>query len=355
MPAVLVGVLAAGLAALTLAGPASAGVANAGLSGPRHSDPIAGLRWGNYSGPLDEVFPAYRSATGRDRSLLGLIALRPRMRWFGAWYGDAQAQRTIQEYIADATGGDPNVMSQVAVFRLVPWEHAACGRLPTVAQQASYRTWIQALAAGIGASRMAMVLQPDLPFALCVPHHSRLPLQMVAYATRVFSALPHTTVYLDAGAADWATVSQAASLLREAGVADARGFALNATHYGSTADEIRFGARVVRALADAGVPGRHFVINTAANGRPFTYQQYHGPDFDNAAVCASPSSRRCVTLGIPPTWQVTSSRWGLSPATRALAGRLVDAYLWIGRPWLVDQSDPFSLARSLQLAATTPF
>jgi hypothetical protein len=97
------------------------------------------------------------------------------------------------------------------------------------------------------------------------------------------------------------------------------------------------------------------VINTAASGRPFTYQQYHGPDFDNAAVCASRSSTRCVTLGIPPTWQVTSPPWGLPPATRGLAGRLVDAYLWIGRPWLVDQNDPFDLARSLQLAATTPF
>ncbi|HEX4009835.1 MAG TPA: hypothetical protein VHX62_07495 [Solirubrobacteraceae bacterium] len=117
--------LVAALAVMAAAAPASAGVANAGLPGPRHSDPIAGLRWGNYTGGQDEVFPAYRSATGRDRALLGLIALRPRMRWFGTWYSDAQAQRTIQEYIANVTGGDPNVMSQVAVFRLVPWEHAA--------------------------------------------------------------------------------------------------------------------------------------------------------------------------------------------------------------------------------------
>ena len=347
--------LAVALAAAALAGPASAGVANAGLVGPGQPDPIAGLPWGNYSGPLDEVFPAYRSAAGRDRSLLGLIALRPRMRWFGAWYPDAQARQTIAQYIANVTGGDPDVLAQAAVFRLVPWEHAACGRLPSAAQQASYRTWIRAFAAGIGDSRVALVLQPDLPVALCVPHHSQLPLRMVAFATRVFSARPHTTVYIDAGAADWPTVSQAAALLRGADVADARGFALNATHYDATANEIRFGARVVRALAAAGIPGRHFVINTAANGRPFTFQQYHGPDFDNAAPCATRASTRCVTLGIPPTWQVTSARWGLPPAVRALAGRLVDGYLWIGRPWLVDQNDPFDLQRSLQLAATTPF
>jgi endoglucanase len=304
---------------------------------------------------LDEVFPAYRAATGPDRRLLGLIALRPRVRWFGAWYPGADASRTIRDYIANVTHGNPDVLSQVAVFRLVPWEGGACRRLPTVAQRASYKRWIQAFATGIGSARVAMILQPDLPFALCTPGHSILPLHEVAYAARVFSALPHTTVYIDVGAADWPTVTQAVRLLRTAGVADTRGFALNATHYDSTASEIAFGSQVVRALAAAHIPNRHFVINTAANGRPFTYQQYHGPDFDNASVCRSRTARRCVTLGIPPTWRVADARWGLPAPLRALASRYADGYLWYGRPWLDDQADPFDLARSLQLAGTTPY
>ncbi len=344
------------LAAITVLTPtAMGGVANDGLTGPRHSDPIAGLTWGNYTGPLDEVFPAYRAATGQNRRLLGLIALRPRARWFGAWYSDSQVEQSIRDYIANVTGGDPNLLAQVAVFRLVPWEHAACEQLPGAAQQASYKRWIQAFAAGIGASRVALILQPDLPFALCVPHRSKLPLNLVAYAAQMFGALPHTTVYIDVGAGDWPTVGQATLMLRGAGIRYARGFALNATHYDSTANEIRFGARVAHALATAGFPDRHFVINTAANGRGFTFQQYHGSNVDNAAVCRTRASQRCVTLGIPPTWQVSDPRWGLPRAARALAGRLVDGYLWFGRPWLVNQSDPFDLSRSLAMAATTPF
>jgi hypothetical protein len=62
-----------------------------------------------------------------------------------------------------------------------------------------------------------------------------------------------------------------------------------------------------------------------------------------------------VTLGIPPTTDVSNRRWGLSPTARRLAGSLVDAYLWIGRPWLYMQNDPFDLQRTLALAATTPF
>ncbi len=342
-------------AALIEAAPAAAGVANAGVPGASATDPLAGLPWGNYSGALDEVFPSYRRATGRDRQLLGQVALRPRMRWFGAWYPDDQARETAREYVRNVTAGNPSVLAQVAVFRLNPWEGAACHTLPDAAAQASYKRWIDAFAAGLGDARVALVLQPDLPFALCAPHHSRLPLQLVAYAARRFSALPHTTVYIDAGAGDWATAGQAVSLLRAAGVRYARGFALNATHYDTTENEIRYGARIVRGLGAAGIPGRYFVINTAANGRGFTYQQYRGSNFDNAPVCRTRASQRCVTLGIAPTWDVADPRWGLSAGARRLAGRMVDAYLWIGRPWLYMQNDPFDLPRTLALAATTPF
>jgi endoglucanase len=346
------------LAALlaTTGAPARAGVANAGIARAGRANPLTGLSWGNYSGPMDEVFPAFRDAQGSARRLLARVALAPRMRWFGDWYADDQAESVARQYIANATGGDPNVLVQMAVFRLKPWERAACQALPTPAEQASYKAWIDAFAAGIGDARVALVLQPDLPFASCTPHHSLLPLHLVAYAARVFGALPHTSVYIDAGAGDWPSVGQASWLLRNAGIRSGRGFALNATHYDSTENEIRFGARVARALAAAGFPGKHFVVNTSTNGRGFTYQQYHDPaSFDNARVCSTRASRRCATLGIPPTTDVANRRWGLSSTARRLAVRYADAYMWIGRPWLYNQASPFDLRRTLMLAATTPF
>lgn len=339
----------------TLSEPASAGTANAGIPGAPAGNPLAGLPWGNYTGSLDEVFPAYNAATGSAKRLLGLIALRPRIRWFGAWYPDSQAESVARDYIANVTQGQPDVLSQMAVFRLVPWEHAACGRLPSAAEQASYKRWIDAFAAGIGTARVALVLQPDLPFELCVPRHSKLPLQLVAYAARRFGVLPHTSVYIDVGAADWPTVGQAVAMLRGAGVRYTRGFALDATHYDSTERQILFAAKVAHALSAVHLGGMHAVINTAQNGRPFTFQQYHGPNFDNAAVCRSRASQRCVTLGIPPTADVANPRWGLSRRARSLARSVVDAYLWLGRPWLFNQNDPFDLQRSLALARTTPF
>ncbi len=349
----LVGALAAALALCTPS--ALAGVANAGVPGASASDPLAGLPWGNYDGPRDEVFPSYWRAAGARRELLGLVALRPRVRWFGAWYPDIEAKAVARGYVDNVTGGNSNVLAQMAVFRLEPWEEAACHHLPTPAQQASYRTWTDRFAAGIGAARVALILQPDLPFAICAPHHSHVTTDLVAYAARVFSALPHTTVYIDAGAGDWASAQRMAEVLRAAGVRYVRGFALNATHYDTTSHEIQFGARLVRDLAAEGFPGRHFVVNTADNGRGFTYQEYRGPNFNNAAPCTSRLQRRCVTLGIPPTTDVADPHWGLPPRIRALAASEVDAYLWVGRPWLYAQADPFQLSRTLQIAATSPF
>ncbi len=315
---------------------AVAGVANAGVADAAASDPLAGIPWGNYTGRNDEVFPAYRQASGEDKRLLGLIALRPRVRWFGSWYPDSQAESTARDYIANATHGNPNALAQLAVFRLVPWEGAACHAIASTAQASSYKQWIDAFAAGIGSSRVALILQPDLPFEECVPHHSQLPLQLVAYAAQRFSALPHTSVYIDAGAGDWPTVRAATSMLLGAGIRYARGFALNATHYDSTEREIHFGAKVVGALAGHGVRGRHFVINTSSNGRGFTFQQYHGVELRQRRGVPEPRLAPLRHAGDPADHRRGQSALGAVPR-RAHAGTAVRRRVPVDRTALARQ------------------
>jgi hypothetical protein len=296
-------------------------------------------------------------STGTDRDLLAKISLRPKAKWFGKWISNATIGQKVREYIANSTGGDPDVLVQMTVFRMVPWEHDTCKRLPTLAEQASYKQWTNRFAAAIGDARVALILQPDGPFALCAPNGSTLPSQLIAYSARRFSALSHTSVYIDAGAYDWPKDNpvEAARILMPAGIQYARGFALNSTHYESTAHNIYFGSRLVNELTRRGVPGRHFVVNTAENGQPFEFKDARGSNPDNAKVCETKSETVCVTLGIPPTTNVASLRWGLSDNNRARALRLVDGYLWFGRPWLYMQADPFDLQRALSLARTTPY
>jgi hypothetical protein len=334
--------------------PAMAGGANQGLRGAPRSDPLAGMPWGIYTGTADNsVYPFYQQARGRNRRLLAKIALRPQMFSFGDWFADNGVGAVVRQYIANVTGGNANVLSQVAVFRLDPWERQACAHGSwNAANQASYRAWIDNFVAGVGSSRVAVVLQPDLPFAVCAP--SRVPLQLVNYAARRLSALPHTTVYIDAGARYFPPFIQVIPMLEQAGIRYARGFALNTTEYDSTGAEVEYGSRISQGLAAAGYRNKHFVVNTAENGAPFLNGQYHG-NASNPRVCRNRHDTICATLGIPPTTAVASPSWGLSAKDRGLAARYADAYVWVGRPWLDNGSAPFDLRRALGLAASTPF
>ena len=315
--------------------------------------------WGVYQGLAEHSWLPYLAASPAQQSELDAIVQRPKSTWFGGWQPDSEIQERVEKYIQLTTGGDPEVLVQVAIFRMKPWEGAdpVCDRLPTPAEQASYKQWIDGFAAGVGETHMAIVMQPDGPFALCAPGGSKLPSHLIRYGVRTLSALPNTTVYIDAGAADWNRDDPKVALriLLPAGIRYARGFALNSTHYDSTERQVRYSAKVSRALAKRGLPDKFGFINTSSNGRPFKGYKYKGPEYDHAWVCKSSSDKRCVTLGIPPTLDVADPKWGLGRHVGQLAERYVDAYLWFGRPWLFMQRSPFLLDRALELARTTPY
>lgn len=335
------------LAALVLAASAAA-AAPAGPSG----NPLRGVQWSVYRGSIDGLYPAWQQAQGVDRQLLAKEALRPNVQWLGAWIPNRSAAGAARAIIRDF--GGPQNLSQIAIFRLDPWEGGACHRSITGAAASSYRRWIDNFAQGVGSARLLIVLQPDLPFALCANHRGLADLRLVAYAARRLSALPGASVYIDAGAGDYASPGDARYLLEQAGVRYTRGFALNTTHSDALGRELDYGAQLVRMLGADRIPGRHFVINTAQNGQPFTnyFYQHRGLQ---APLCANRRQHACVTLGVPPGPDVAKARWRLSSAHRSIARRLCDGYVWDSRPWLVNGAGPLSLRKALQMARTTPF
>ncbi|GAB3765189.1 hypothetical protein FB382_002169 [Nocardioides ginsengisegetis] len=326
---------------------------------PLPGNPLAAHPWGVYLGPQDMAWEPWTKATGRKKELLDKIVLQPKAQWYGKWVPDRDIADRIHKLVASATGGDPDVMVQMAIFRMVPWEgnDRVCNRLPTTAEVASYKKWVRNAAAAIGSTYVAMILQPDGPFALCAKNGSKLPSRMIRYAAKTFSANPNTTIYIDAGAADWnrSNPKTALKILMPAGISMVRGFAFNSTHYDSVAEEVEYGAAVAQALAEKGILDKHFVVNTSSNGQPFRGYTYKGPDFDNAYACQDKTQHHCVTLGIPPTTDVANPAWGLTLGQRLKAAAYADGYLWFGRPWLFEQASPFVMKRALTLARTTPW
>ncbi len=331
-------------------------------------NPFEAHPWGSYTGPGDHAHPPYTQATGATRDMLGRIALTPKAMWFGAWMPNDQIAGRIAEYIENSQDGDPDALVQMTLFRLDPWYTDSCKRAPTAEQAASYRDWFDRVAATIGDTPTAIVLQPDLTFALCAPDGPEgVATSLVDYSAEVLSELPNTTVYLEAGASDWPHPGQGGvdSVLRyliPAGIEHADGVALNSTHFAATEDEVRRVADLSQALAARGMPGKTGVINTSSNGNPFEFGTYRGSGentiADNARVCTTPTPApgdTCVQLGIPPTADVDAATWGLDAETRRLARQYVDAYLWFGRPWLFWQNSPYQVERALPLAQNWPY
>jgi endoglucanase len=321
-----------------------AGSANGGLAGAPADNPLAGVSWGQYrvagtdphgKDPVSAYFNSARNAD--DRRTFDTLLSQPRFRWFGAW--NASPREAAATYVKDVTGGDPDIGVQVGIFRLVPFEHAACTRLPSAREISDYKHWISEYAAGLGSARVALLLQPDMPFTLCLPHHSHVALNLIAWTVKQFDRLAHTTVYIDAGSSDWLRPSQAASMLKAAGVARARGFALNLTHFDSDVHEIAYGKKILALLARKGVRGKHFVLDTSKNGRPFTTQA-HWRTFLAGTVCRSRASKTCVTLGKAPTTNTGQSA--------------IDAFLWMGRPW-VNNATVRPYGEVLRLVRSSPY
>jgi hypothetical protein len=331
------------------------------------SNPLAGGAWGVNTGYWDQLYPAYAAASGTDRTYLAKSALQPRALWFTIG-NSAHRPTAISTYIAEQQHGDPNVLVQLAIFGIWGFkgENNRLKHPLTAKEKATYRRWIAQAAAQIGTSRVAIILEPDLALSFNRPDKSGRRTKggaarqaLARYAAQTFHAHnPRAAVYLDAGDADWLSPAQATKLLLRSGVAYARGFALGATHYSSTQDDITHGAQIVSALAAHGVHS-HFVIDTADNGRPFTYSQFYKAHphgfFDDSAPCKKPTSKVCNALGVPPTWKVTSTALPLSGAQRTIAASLVDGYLWFGRPWLRNQATPFVKKKAVRAGMYSPF
>lgn len=306
----------------------------------------------------DELARDWAAQTGTTRTLLGRIEQQSRVRWFTPGIPTSSVASVIQRYIANvqATNG-PDALVPMALFRIFPRGEAQRDQPMTDAEVAAYRAWMLAAVQAIGSTRAVVVLEPDLA-ELAPPNRSGAPVVpdaarregLVKQAAQRLSALPHTTVYLDSGDSDWLPVDKATTLLIRSGVAYARGFALGATHYSPVAANVTYAEALQASLAQQGYAGRKAILDTADNGRGFTWMYWHshkarlGSDFDNAAICTSRTATECVTLGHAPTWNVGSSR-----------APYVDGFLWFGRPWLTRQASPYNRTRALQAARTTPF
>jgi endoglucanase len=242
---------------------------------------------------------------------LHYLASQPGVHRFYYWNTPRWPAHTVSRYLESVEHREPNTVVQLSTYSLVHKPCASDTSSPAFIKR--YTHWVKGLARGIGNFHVVMFLELDgLITTQCMvsehkPYKVRDRLTEIRDAVDILDKLPHTAVYIDAGAADAIPVPRTVSLLRRAGVMHAQGFFVNSTHFDWTTKEVAYGQRIAKALG-----GMHFVVNTGENGQgPLVpkVRLHHG----NEELCNPPGR-------------------GLGPMSVQTGYRYVDGFLWFTHP-----------------------
>jgi endoglucanase len=262
------------------------------------SNPFTGAKW--FIDPNSNArkqADSWRSARPADAAQMDKIAGRPQADWFGDWSGDIRSVVSARASQITAAGALP-----VLVAYNIPQRDCGSYSSGGATSAAAYKTWIRAFAAGIGARRAVVVLEPDAIAGMsCLSAaDQQTRLSLLSDAVSVLGAQGTVATYLDGGNSNWQPAATMATGLKSAGVAGARGFFLNVSNFRTTASELSYGDQLSALLG-----GKHFVVDTSRNGL--------GPTADSQ--WCNPAGR---ALG--------------NPASTATGDALADAFFWIKRP-----------------------
>jgi endoglucanase len=259
------------------------------------------------AGEAERTVAAKKPSWARD---LSVIANAPGSHRIYFW-NERHPGLATARYLANAEVRQPGSTVELTTYSLV---HGACASgghwSDSPATVARYHHWINGLAQGIGNYHVLLFFEIDSLITTPCLSKSGLHVRLVDeldWAIHRLEQDPHLVLYLDAGAADALSWRVDAHQLRTAGVKDAQGFFLNATHFDWTTHELWYGQKVARALG-----GVHFIINTGGNGQgPLVPKDRvkHG----NEELCNPPGR-------------------GLGPETTDTGYRWADALLWFDNP-----------------------
>lgn len=231
---------------------------------PTDGDPLQYVNWYIY-GPLSPAGAALGKYKGNPayEQALHTIAYSPGSGTYRFWMWNqpaASLAATVEKFLADAEVAQPNTTVALSSYSLV---HGPCESPKAI--KSRYENWITQLAKGIGNFRVVLYLEEDsLIETHCLSHGAIMTrLAELAYAVKALSADPHLLIYMDAGAPDASiTARQMARYLKQADIAQAQGFFVNATHNDWTTTDVAFGQQIARLTG-----GKHFIVQTDDNGR----------------------------------------------------------------------------------------
>lgn len=306
--AVVVALVACGLTLmLTSGGSDDEPVASKPTAKLDPDNPLSGQKfYVNPANPAAQNVRQLKSAGNEaDAKQLEKIASRPIAEWLASDNGG-----TTQEVTDLAAAADK--AKQMPVMTVYNTPQRDCGQYSSggAADATEYKSYIDAIAAGLKNHRGVIILEPDaIAHTLdgCISEEAQITerYELLAYAITTLKTNPQVHVYVDAGNASWIKdFSRMVKALKQIGISKADGFALNVSNFETTEASVEYGNKLSSEL-----DGKHFVIDTSRNGNgPYTDES------DDQKWCNPPGR----ALGTPPT-----SDTGIPD---------VDAFLWVKQP-----------------------
>lgn len=225
------------------------------------------------------------------------IVSTPTAKWFGEWN-----TAEVDSYVTAAS--KENKLPMIVAYNIPIRD---CGQYSAggAGSADEYKDWIRKVAKGIDDRPAVVILEPDALIHLdCLSKEDRQTrFNLLKDATEVLKKLaPAAWTYIDGGDGTWKSPDDMAGWLKEAGIANTRGVALNVSNYNKTEVVEKYGTRLTEILTNKYNIESHLVIDISRNGNG-----------SNGQWC-NPAGRK---LGKEPSIQSTS---------------ITDAYLWIKRP-----------------------
>jgi endoglucanase len=258
-----------------------------------------------YSDPNSSAvkWDAANPGDSREPAIASRIASIPQ----GIWFSNYKPSTVQSDVSAVTTAAAAAGKTPVLVVYEIPNRDcggASAGGAPDIA---SYESYIQSFANGLGSHQVIVILEPDsLALQTCLSAQQATDRDnAIAFAgAHLKAADAAAKVYMDAGHSSWNSASAQAATLNSAGVkTSSDGIFSNVSNFMTTASEVSYDKQVLAAL---GSPSNlHIVVDTSRNG--------NGPASGNA--WCDPSGR---ALGQTPTANTGDTA--------------VDAFLWVKPP-----------------------
>jgi endoglucanase len=267
------------------------------------TNPLAGHRL--YFDPLNPAAVAVRelAAAGNqaDADRLAILAREPTAQWLT---GSTDDISTLTNIINDAAAAQ--TLATVVLYNLPQRDVGAGQSSGGAADTTAYLHWVETMARTIGDHAAIVIMEPDGVTAVADQHltgqAAQARLATLRAGIQLLAKHPNTFVYLDAGNAGWQSPEAMVDPLKQAGVQQARGIAVNVSNFFSDAASTSYAEALAQRLGGTGI-----VIDTSRNGT--------GPsDMADRPWCNPPGR----TIGQLPRINSTDGP--------------VQAWLWIKRP-----------------------